>query len=138
LSMGEVLTLPLRCVNTGGCVRCGVPIVLEATFHQERQRDHANFFCPNGHPQHYPGKSDVELLKEQLAEKDRYIENSKKRREWAERDAKIAKRSAASYKGKLNHVKDRVGNGVCPCCRRTFQDLMKHMQTKHPTYKGEE
>jgi hypothetical protein len=27
---------------------------------------------------------------------------------------------------------------VCPCCRRTFQNLMRHMQTQHPTFKGED
>jgi hypothetical protein len=143
--MGEVLTLPLSFVNTGGCVECGVPIVLDETFQRERRRDHRNFYCPNGHPQHYTGKSDVEKLQEQLAEKERFIENGKKRVEWAEQRAarerentKRAQRSAASYKGKLKHVKTRVGNGVCPCCNRSFTDLMRHMQTKHPTYKGEE
>lgn len=27
---------------------------------------------------------------------------------------------------------DRVGKGVCPCCKRSFTNLRRHMTTKHP------
>ena len=47
-----------------------------------------------------------------------------------------AERSAAAYKGHLTRVKRRVGNGVCPCCNRTFKNLADHMTTKHPDYAG--
>ena len=30
----------------------------------------------------------------------------------------------------------RVHNGVCPCCNRSFQNLQKHMKTKHPEIAG--
>jgi hypothetical protein len=26
---------------------------------------------------------------------------------------------------------------VCPCCQRSFQNLSRHMKTKHPEYPGE-
>ncbi len=29
-------------------------------------------------------------------------------------------------------MRTRVMNGVCPCCNRTFQNLMAHMKTEHP------
>lgn len=29
----------------------------------------------------------------------------------------------------------RVQRGVCPCCRRSFQNLRRHMATKHPKAK---
>lgn len=29
----------------------------------------------------------------------------------------------------------RVKNGVCPCCKRSFCNLMRHMKTKHPEFK---
>jgi hypothetical protein len=31
-------------------------------------------------------------------------------------------------------VQKRVGNGVCPCCNRTFEDLARHMKVKHREY----
>jgi hypothetical protein len=31
----------------------------------------------------------------------------------------------------------RIGNGVCPCCNRSFTNLRRHMTTKHPEYPKE-
>jgi hypothetical protein len=28
----------------------------------------------------------------------------------------------------------RVGNGVCPCCSRSFTNLKRHIRSKHPDY----
>lgn len=38
---------------------------------------------------------------------------------------------------KALEIKKRVGNGVCPCCNRTFENLSRHMSCKHPEYKTE-
>lgn len=35
---------------------------------------------------------------------------------------------------RLVNLKARVSNGVCPCCRRSFENLQRHMATKHPAY----
>lgn len=32
-------------------------------------------------------------------------------------------------------IKNRVKNGVCPCCNRTFENLARHMQAKHSDFK---
>ena len=29
---------------------------------------------------------------------------------------------------------ERTGNGVCPCCKRSFTNLRRHMNTKHPNF----
>lgn len=137
----QALQFSFQFVNVGGCVVCGVPILLEAEFHRGRRERHDNFYCPNGHAQHFPQKTEAELLREQLAEKDKFLQNAKKCTEWAEQDAKrareradAAERSRAAYKGQLTRVK----NGVCPCCRRNFSDLRRHMKTKHPGYMAED
>lgn len=120
------------------CCNCGIPFAMATAFATKRRRDHENFYCPAGHPQHWPGESDVERLQREVA-------SEKQRREWAERNAEQARtardhaeRSARTYKGKVTAIKNRVGNGVCPCCTRSFTNLRRHMATKHPTYKSEE
>lgn len=30
----------------------------------------------------------------------------------------------------------RIAAGVCPCCRRSFTDLARHMSSQHPDYAG--
>lgn len=35
-------------------------------------------------------------------------------------------------------LRKRASAGVCPCCNRTFSQLARHMQTKHPTFIAQE
>lgn len=43
-------------------------------------------------------------------------------------------RRAAAFKGQVTKIKNRVGNGVCPCCTRHFDNLHQHMQDQHPDW----
>lgn len=133
----QELQFSFNFVSCGGCCVCGVPIILENQFYRGKKEKHDNFYCPNGHAQHFPQKTEIEKLREELAQKDKYLQNAQKRTEWAEQAARQAReqkdkaeRSRAAYKGQLTRVK----NGVCPCCRRNFANLRKHMATKHPAY----
>ena len=35
---------------------------------------------------------------------------------------------------RMRRYRMRVGCGVCPCCRRQFQDLKRHMHRQHPSW----
>lgn len=94
----------------------------------DASRNHGtSFYCPKGHCLRI-GEGEVARLKKQL-------ENEKTRREWAEKNADTARKAEAIVRGKLKAQTERVKNGVCPCCNRTFQNLMRHMATKHPEFK---
>jgi DNA repair exonuclease SbcCD ATPase subunit len=43
-------------------------------------------------------------------------------------------KSLIAQKGVTTRIKNRASNGVCPCCNRTFQNLARHMHTKHPDF----
>jgi len=108
---------------------CGVHFAMPKKFVQVCREQGTTFYCPKGHALRI-GESEVEELKKSL-------QNVQKRLEWAEQSATKAReredaanRSRDAYKGQLTRVK----NGVCPCCRRSFQNIKKHMATKHPGY----
>lgn len=126
-----VYSFQVNMVSAGACITCGVEICMPQHLMTELQRNHRNFYCVNGHSQHWPGKSDLELAQEQLARQKEATERERRYREQAER-------SAAAARGQVTKIKNRVGNGVCPCCNRTFQNLMRHMQSKHPEFKDAE
>lgn len=116
------------------CCNCGVPFGLHKETYDQRKRDGKNFHCPNGHQQHYTETEETKLKRE--------LEKEKQRRQWAEnsrdiaqKDARRSERKARAYKGVTTKIKNRVKNGVCPCCNRTFQNVMRHMKTKHPRWK---
>lgn len=109
------------------CINCGVLFGIPASLQRQRIRDHYNIWCPNGHTQHYPGKSDVERLEELLAtQKQRLNLALQRENEERTRADKLAKAAALHKK--------RIVAGVCPCCTRTFKQLAAHMKTKHPEY----
>lgn len=79
--------------------------------------------CPLGHEWHYTGPSVTEKLAEE------------RRRLQATRDLlEHEQRSHAATRGHLTRQKRRAAAGTCPCCDRTFQQLARHMESKHPDF----
>jgi hypothetical protein len=120
----------LTCWSAG----CGIHFAVPLEF-DKRNFERGNcFYCPNGHKLYY-GEGEADRLRKELAQE-------KKFKEWAQQDAKIARknreraeRQLSATKGVVTKIKKRVGNGVCPCCKRSFTNLRRHMHTKHPDYK---
>lgn len=106
---------------------CGIVYAVPAVWLEARRRDHATFYCPNGHARHFPQKSDEERLRENLKWYERRLET-----ETAEKEA--ARRSLAATRGVLTRTKNRIAAGTCPCCNKEFKVLAKHMAAKHPEY----
>lgn len=108
---------------TEHCCVCGIafafPFDLKQTLLKKKQA--ASFYCPNGHQQHYTGPNEAERLKAEL-------DRERQRREMAEREAAMEKKRA-------DRMQKRTQAGVCTCCNRSFQNLRRHMQTKHPEKK---
>ena len=106
------------------CGECGVPFAMTESFQKQKLQDRTTFYCPSGHPRFYTGKTVAQKLQEQLDRERQVREAAESRalRMQGERDqvAKAHKR-----------MRTRVMNGVCPCCNRTFQNLLRHMQTEH-------
>lgn len=109
------------------CGECGIVFAMTASRYRKSDEDGKKFFCPNGHGLHFV-ESSVKKLEKQLAQE-------KQRREWAEGARDAAQKRESNLKGQVTKIKNRVSNGVCPCCNRTFQNLLSHMKTKHPDFK---
>lgn len=108
------------------CGKCGIHWAAPAHFLEERRSDGKTFWCPNGDPRVYR-ESTEDKLKRELERKQQVIDAANARAATAERE-----KSTISKAHKRMRI--RVMNGVCPCCDRTFQNLMKHMQTQHPDF----
>jgi hypothetical protein len=68
-----------------------------------------------------PGVSEKAKLEKQLA-------SEQQARRWVEQRLEAEAAEHAKTARKLS----RVSAGVCPCCNRTFQNVARHMKTKHP------
>jgi len=97
------------------------------------------FFCPYGHEQVFAeGEREVDQLRR---ERDR-LKQQMARVEEEKLDliakAALARSQADAARRETVRLKKRAAAGVCPCCKRTFDELARHMRAKHPEFRAEE
>ena len=111
------------------CITCGCIFGVPGGFTTQRRKDKKTFYCPNGHTMSYTESEEDKLRRERdrltqrLAQKDDEIKDLENRRR-------------AAF-GQVTKLRKRIGNGVCPCCTRSFANLHRHMKTEHPNFKTE-
>lgn len=120
-------------LQTKICPVCGIQYAAPEEFFEARYKkknsggDGHNWYCPNGHSLMFTESladkiaRERDLLKQQLAQKDDEIAGWKREKEKTDKE--------------LRRVKKRATAGVCQCCNRTFQNVARHMATKHPDMK---
>ena len=115
------------------CYKCQMAFAVPAAVRQRWLDSGDSFYCPAGHGQHYT-EAPIQKLQKQLAQ-------TAAERDWARQNA-TAERSARertqrqlrAVKGSATRLRNRVKHGVCPCCRRSFGNLRRHMSTQHPDF----
>lgn len=113
--------------STIECFKCGNNFAVSSSLHQTWRNNGEFFYCPScGQKQHY-AKSTVDKLTEELERKNKILINKNQ-------EISFLEKQVAAQKGRLTKLQNRVSKGVCPCCNRSFQNLRKHMDTKHPDY----
>lgn len=131
--MGAVLSLSVEfgietCCNCA--VQYAIPLQLQHALSNEGERFGESFYCPNGHAQCYAGPSEATKLRQQLEAKQREAaQTAIQLKNVRDLNDKLTMRTTRAEK-KLARVK----NGVCPCCKRSFTALRRHMATKHPEF----
>ena len=115
------------------CVDCGVPFGVDREYARERKRDHRTFYCPNGHGQHWPQKTDAEKERERREQTERELGYARHQRDSARTEAEFQRRSAAAEKGHRTRTLNLIKAGVCPICKqRNFTNVRRHMEMQHP------
>lgn len=113
------------------CGACDVAFGLTDRMYEARREDHATFYCPNGHPRAYTGPSPTERAlqdaKRDAASLERQLANR-------DEDVRVARASLTATKGQLTKARKRAAAGVCPCCKRTFANVARHVAGQHPEH----
>jgi hypothetical protein len=104
------------------CITCGVAFVVPAVVADKHYEQGGFHHCPNGHSQGWPkeGSENAQLRRE----RDRLRQQAARLEQ--ERDEAEAK---------LRRMRGRAAAGMCPCCKRSFANMARHMKTKHPDYR---
>ena len=115
------------------CCHCGAVFGLAEHFMKARRTDGADFFCPNGHCLVYKN-GPLERAKRELQHERRWRDQAEADARELRKSKRAVQRSLAATRGVVTRTKRRIAAGVCPCCKRSFQNLRRHMSCKHPEY----
>lgn len=124
ISLWETLT-------TLRCGVCNIVFAIPDSMLSQLKKTGKEFTCPNGDSISYRDnenerlRTKVESLELEVQHKQHYIQ---------EKNHQITQLgySVRALKAAKTKIINRVKNGVCPCCNRTFLDLQKHFKSKHP------
>lgn len=119
------------------CSQCHIQFGLAEDVLGRYRTSGATFYCPAGHGQCYRETEAQRLRKE--------LDKAKKDQQWYadrlkdERSAREStERRLVARKGANTRLRNRIKNGVCPCCTRTFMNLQQHIKTKHPDFQADD
>jgi hypothetical protein len=119
------------------CWGCGCEFAVDEALYNNKKENKKTLHCPNGCSLSL-GKSRADEVREKMeAELARVKRNNEYMEATAReqrRRADAAEKSLTATRGVVTRLKNRVGNGVCPCCNRTFADLQRHMHSQHPEF----
>ena len=116
------------------CANCGLLFAMPTRLREEYQNNHKTFYCPKGHSNYYPQKSDKEILEEELEQEKHNAEYYRIKSKDNYERYEAEKRSKAAHKAHYTMLKKKVKKGQCPCCEKTFPDVAEHIKSVHPDY----
>lgn len=120
-----------------GCAECGISFGVPSDYVRIRRGDHETFYCPSGHHNYYPGLSEAEKLKQYLANSRWRLAAAETAAQAARDQLQTSERRRRAEKAAKTRIKNRIANGVCPKCNRSFPDLHQHMAGQHPGFAAE-
>lgn len=117
------------------CKTCGVLHAIPVALLEGKRREGGFYFCPNGHQW---GWSEGEREHEEKSVAALQSKNSKLQGEIRIAEAR-ARQLEVDLKSKSNEIRRmnrRATAGTCQFCHRTFTQMARHMESKHPGQVG--
>lgn len=119
------------------CANCGVVFAMTEEFEERRRDDHRTWYCPNGHPLVFKGKSDADRERERAEAAERELAFARRQRDSARAEGEHERRRAAAARGQVTRIRNRIKAGICPVqsCRANLGDRVRdHLRTEHPDF----
>ena len=114
------------------CGVCGGVYAILERYRQHKAEQGGYWHCP--YCQNTWGFSkEVSLIEK--AQREARTANDMLARERAEHEQTTM--SLRAHKAAKTRLKNRIANGICPCCNRYFKNLHKHIKTEHPKFINE-
>jgi hypothetical protein len=111
------------------CGECGIEFYVPTFWYAKRAKDGESnkaYHCPNGHRRIFV-TSELERVRQ---ERDRL------KQQLAQKDDELLQANLDAIKAEKKHkrLEKRTAAGTCPCCKRTFSNMSRHMKSEHPEF----
>ena len=114
---------------------CNHTIFMANGVETELRRTHKSYYCTIcGSINYFPGVSDLEQLERDIVTVKDQRDTARRNYHNQQGETRAVERSLTAHKGHTTRLKTRIAAGVCPCCRRNFVNLARHMSKKHPDF----
>lgn len=115
------------------CGKCGITFGMAEDKYNRCKEKGEEWYCPNGHCRVFT-ESDVAKARK---ERDRARKDAAYWRDRTldeQRAAQDARNRERAQKAAKTRLKNRIANGVCPCCKRHFANVQRHIEGQHPDF----
>lgn len=121
-------------LSTKVCASCFATFAIPSRHEQKCSDEGAHWWCPCcGHQWQY-GDNHLTRAQKDLEQERRRHETTQRLLERRNEQLETSEHRRRAEKAAKTRIKNRVANGVCPCCKRTFVNLSRHMKNKHPEF----
>lgn len=121
-------------LTTIDCGLCGGTYAIQERYLQEKVEVGGFWHCPYCKCSWGYGEGENDKLKKQLEQERQRVLREQQRHDQTKAGLRETERRLIAQRGVTTRIKNRVANGVCPCCKRNFSNLAAHMKTKHPAF----
>lgn len=129
-------SITLTAIN---CGECGGTYCINERYRAQRYEKGGGWHCPYCQCSWgYFGDTEAAKLKKALEAEQRNTAFYKNNAASERASRECTERRLIAAKGAKIRLRNRIKNGVCPCCTRSFENLANHIKTKHPDFKAEE
>lgn len=117
------LTMGFVVVTCGGAAAggCDVTFAMSREMYDETRETGGPWWCPRGHRRYWCGQTTEQKLRDTEAREVHLADQ-----------LRASEASAEAARVATARLLQRAINGVCPCCKRSFDNLRRHVATVHP------
>ncbi len=117
------------------CGECGGTYAICSNYHRQQKEEGGSWTCPYckvgwG----YSGRGKNAELRKKLLQQAAAHDQTRAALHNARELCRITESRRRAELGAKTKLKNRIANGVCPCCNRSFKQLAAHMRTQHPDW----
>lgn len=128
ITFGNEITVQLHSME---CGECGSVFAMSEDFYERCKEKGLTFYCPRGHARVFT-KSENSKLREEINNLENRLINAQNYITEKNHRIEQLRYSIRAEKAAKTKILNRVKNGVCPCCNRSFSNLQNHFKIKHP------